>query len=62
MTKESYNKAIEKKIEDELKINRSTFRVMPSPESYQTLDSSRSNYYDSLNKEMPSQKSKKTGF
>ena len=59
MTKESYNKAIEKKIEDELKINRSTFRVMPSPESYK---SSRSNYYDSLNKEIASQKRKKTDF
>ena len=29
--KESYNRLMEKKIEDELKINKSTFRVMPAP-------------------------------
>ena len=60
--KESYNRMIEKKIEDELKLNKSTFRVMPAPESHRTISHTGSSYEDSLNREVENHRSKKSQY
>ena len=62
LIKESYSRLIDRKIEDELKLNKSSFRVMMAPERSPTqglgdrkYSQHKPNYYDSLNRELQTQ-------